>query len=318
MSSPDISVIVPVRNGEHQLPHLLGALAKQTLPRDRFELLVVDDCSTDGTVELLRASGLATVLSTPRRGGSYVARNVAGRAARGSIMAFTDGDCVPAPDWLERGLERMRAGTADLLAGHVHLPLGPRPSAAALLDASRHLDQQRAVADGFGATANLWLPARVFSQTGMFNEKLISGGDTEFCHRAVAGGARLAYAPDVVVMHPVRDRRGDMARKTYRLGYGAAQQRHHAEGVLRDRVHICRRPGAYIPHRTIAGLDRLDRLGRELTWEERVRMHVVQYLYLQLPMVAGNLRGTLDERRRARAPREVPSEDALAPAQRAA
>jgi glycosyltransferase involved in cell wall biosynthesis len=317
MSVPAVTVIVPVHNAEHHLPTLLDALERQTLARDRFEVLIVDDCSSDGTPELVERSGLARLLTTPERGGSYVARNVAVRGARAPVFAFTDADCRPAPDWLERGVAAVDAGNAELVAGHVHLPLPRRPSAAALLDVTRHLDQQQAVTDGFGATANLWVPSTMFQRAGLFNENLISGGDTEFCQRAVAAGAALRYEPDVIVEHPLREARRDLARKAYRLGYGAAQQRHHADGPLRHRAHICRRPGAYVPHWAISGLDRLHRRGVEPTAAQRMRMRTVQYLWVQLPIVAGNLRATIEERRRSRAGEPAPSADAIAAARRA-
>ena len=307
MSAPapiTVSVVVPVRNGRAQLPLLLAALERQTLPRDRFEVIVADDASDDGTPDIVREHPLgARVVVCETRGGSYAARNRALLEASADVLAFTDADCVPSPDWLERGLAAMAQPGADLVAGHIEIPLGGRPSAAALIDCARHLDQARAVGEGFGATANLWARRDVVERVGGFNADLISGGDTEFGHRAQASGATLRYAPEVRIVHPPRGAARELARKAYRLGYGAAQQRHHARSaVLRGRKVIYARPGAYRPRLRVYGMDRLERDGHVLDLRRRVAMPVVSYFFVQLPIAAGNWAGHRDERRRGSAP----------------
>ena len=287
----ELSVIIPVRNAAEDLPDLLLAFDRQTLSTERYELLIVDDCSTDSTPEVIDRHPHATLLRAPRHGGSYAARNFALQHAQAPLIAFTDGDCTPSEDWLERGLERLAAGPARLVAGHVEVPLGEHPSAVALVDFSRHLNQERAVRDGFGATANLWAFRVIFDSIGTFNEKLISGGDTELGHRAGAAGFQVEYAPDVAVSHPPRSHGRELARKAYRLGFGAAQHRKHAEGPLRTRNRIYLHPGAYKPGGKLPGLDRLERHGIRLTTSQHARMKAVSWLYVQLPMCAGNFSG---------------------------
>jgi glycosyltransferase involved in cell wall biosynthesis len=302
-STPAVSVIVPVRNGGDQLEVLLGALARQTLPRERFEVIIVDDRSTDDTPERIRQSGLARLVVTPVRSGSYAARNLGIAEASGEVLAFTDGDCVPAPDWLERGLAAASNG-ADLVAGHIAMPLGERPSASALVDYARHLNQERAVGEGFGATANLWMRREFAERVGRFNDKLISGGDTEFGHRALARGAVLRYAREVVVTHPARSRPRELARKGYRLGFGAAQQRLHAESqVLRARKRIWARPGAYRPTLRVYGTERLEADGLRLSRLQRIEMSFVEYFFVRLPIAAGNFSGAVREAKARRAAR---------------
>src|SRR5512134_3029901 len=97
MQSLPVSIIVPVRNGAQSLPACLEALLAQSLPRDRYEVVVVDDGSTDPSAAIARASGV-TCLSIPPAGPS-AARNHGARHARGDLLLFTDADCAPAPDW---------------------------------------------------------------------------------------------------------------------------------------------------------------------------------------------------------------------------
>jgi glycosyltransferase involved in cell wall biosynthesis len=96
---PSISVIVPAYNAEATLGACIESLRSQTLPA--AEIIVVDDGSRDRTVEVARQRG-ATVIALERNGGPGVARNAGAAAATGEILAFTDSDCVPPPDWLER------------------------------------------------------------------------------------------------------------------------------------------------------------------------------------------------------------------------
>jgi glycosyltransferase involved in cell wall biosynthesis len=291
-NSPLVSVIVPAHNAAGGLPALLGALERQTLPRDCFEVIVVDDGSTDATAELVEASPVGRLVRRSSSGGSYAARNDGVAVADGRVLAFTDADCVPADSWLERGLERARSGQR-MIAGHVEVPLGPRPTAAALVDVIRFLDQQKSVARGFAATANLWLDADVLARVGPFNDRIRSGGDLEFGNRARAAGEEVVYASDVVVTHEPRSRRRELARKAYRLGHANAEQRRHAVGELGDRACFCLQPGNYVPYRRLWGIERLEGSGVTLTRRRLAAMHVTQYLWMQLPMIWGSVVGSL-------------------------
>ena len=94
------SVIVPVYNGADTLPRCLQALQAQTFPVDRFEIIVVDDGSTDGSAEVARSFGAPVV--SQLNAGPAAARNHGAKMARGDVLLFTDADCAPDPDWIER------------------------------------------------------------------------------------------------------------------------------------------------------------------------------------------------------------------------
>src|SRR4051794_28055071 len=116
----DVTVVVPVRNDRGgQLRALIEGLSRQSLPRGRFEVVVGDDGSSDGsTRDLATDDGWLRVAHGPPRS-SYAARNRAAAAARPSrAFAFVDSDCVPEPDWLEQGLAALAAG-ADAAAGEI-------------------------------------------------------------------------------------------------------------------------------------------------------------------------------------------------------
>ena len=292
---PSVTVVVPVRNGFGCLPALLKALRAQTVDPGLFEVIVVDDCSTDDTPELVEASGFARLATMERQGGSYAARNAGLALARADVLAFTDADCVPTSTWIEYGLASLRDSGADLLAGRIDVPLGERPTAAELLGmAKHHLDQEHhVVQNGYGATANLWVKGSVFEQAGPFDPSMVSGGDGEFCRRATAAGARLGYDPAVVVTHPPRATMSELVRKQFRIGFGVAQlRRREDEGTA---PALWNKPGAYIPRARIRGLDLVEQRGYRLSGWQRVRVASVQYLGA-LSLALGDLTGALHNR----------------------
>jgi glycosyltransferase involved in cell wall biosynthesis len=112
---PLVSVVIPVRDDPAGVLAVTAALEAQTLPRDRFEVIVAVDGGEAPTVP----PGVRVEAEPPRN--SYAARN---RAARAEVLAFTDADCVPEPDWLEAGLAALEQ--ADVVAGAVRFTLdGP-------------------------------------------------------------------------------------------------------------------------------------------------------------------------------------------------
>lgn len=98
-NQPFISVIIPVYNGEKFLPVCLDALRGG--PYEHYELIVVDDCSTDRSPDISNEKG-AVVLKMPRQTGPGGARNLGAQQARGEVLLFVDADCVVKPDTLGR------------------------------------------------------------------------------------------------------------------------------------------------------------------------------------------------------------------------
>jgi glycosyltransferase involved in cell wall biosynthesis len=241
--TPQVSVVVAVRNGERRIGRCLEALLAQSWPRERLEIVVVDDASTDRTRE--RASAFPVrVLALPARGGPYAARNAGVRAAAGEVLAFTDSDCAPAKDWVERACAALAAQGADLVAGQVRFALGPGAGAAGVVDALTNLDQQRSVAErGVAKTGNLFATRRVFAAIGPFPERR-SGGDVEWTARASGAGFALVYAPDAVVEKAARGAAA-LAAKQYRVGRGqVALWRANGEPLraIGPRIARCLRP----------------------------------------------------------------------------
>jgi glycosyltransferase involved in cell wall biosynthesis len=216
-----LSVVVPVRDRVGALERVIEALAAQTLGRERFEVIIADDGSTDGLSHRLTIDGEWLRLTRGPACNSYAARNRGAKLARGSVLAFTDADCLPRADWLAAGLKAL--SDADLVAGHVELVLPRPPTTWAIIDATL-FDQERFVAMGKAATANLFMTRAAFEEHGGFDETLPSGGDWEFVERSVRAGARLAFAPEASVQHPTRDNARDFLRRRWRIEHALASR----------------------------------------------------------------------------------------------
>ena len=96
-----VSVIVPVRNGEKVIHGCLDALSAQDLPASDYEVIIVDDGSTDDTAEVVRRYPGVRLIQQPPAGPA-TARNRGIAATQGDIILFTDADCRPKPDWARR------------------------------------------------------------------------------------------------------------------------------------------------------------------------------------------------------------------------
>jgi glycosyltransferase involved in cell wall biosynthesis len=208
-SAPRVSVIVPVRDRRALLASTLDALAAQTLVD--HEVIVVDDGSVDGSGDEARArvgTQPVRVLESDGRG-AVAARSLGVKAALAPVLAFTDSDCQPAPDWLERGLARIDAG-ADVVEGRTEPTRVVRPLERTVWVAED---------DGLFATCNVLYRRSAFERAGGFDHAagdrigfrpgrglrdLGFGEDTLLGWRVRREG-RAEFAPEVVVRHHVFD-----------------------------------------------------------------------------------------------------------------
>jgi glycosyltransferase involved in cell wall biosynthesis len=213
---PLVSVIVPVYRDWERLALCLDALSRQTLDHERFEIIVANNEAeaSHGAEDLPRNARLVHE-PTP---GSYAARNTAVKAARGAILAFTDSDCVPSPQWLERALTILKAHPGARVTGPVTIFREAGASAIAFThDFHTAFKQKEAVGLGRCATANLIVERSVLDFVGPFNEALVSGGDTEWGDRAHKAGVPIVYDEQVAVGHPARRSVAEIVSKRRRL-----------------------------------------------------------------------------------------------------
>lgn len=217
MSDKVFSVIIPTYNDWERLLNCIEALELQNFARDRFEVLVVNNAKTAEIPSGYSIPDFVKVLHEPVPG-SYMARNFGAKKARGKILAFTDSDCLPEPDWLKNAAQQFTENRRDLIGGKINLYKEVDGSQIAyIFEKHTAFQQQNTVPEGNSVTANLFVKKTVYERLGDFDGTMKSGGDWEFTGRAVNNGYVLEYSNNVVVKHPARRSLGEIFSKQRRF-----------------------------------------------------------------------------------------------------
>lgn len=204
------SVIVPVYNGKDVIARCLDALAQQTVPPGRFEVIVVDDGSTDSTGCLVadwatRHPDTQLRFITQANAGPASARNHGARLARSPLLFFTDADCIPTPGWAAALLAAMAdPHVTGAMGSYCSAQTAPAARFSQLEFEERYaLMQQRPTID-LVATYSAAYRRAAFLDAGGFDDTqfaLPNNEDVELAYRLSSRGRRLVFAPDAVVQH---------------------------------------------------------------------------------------------------------------------
>ncbi|MGL5064422.1 MAG: glycosyltransferase [Microcoleus sp.] len=257
---PVVSVVVPVFNGEADLPELIECLRSQFYPPEKVEYILVDNNSRDRTSTILETVSRSSSVSYPpsipplvRGGGkrennnqinirtlaeneiqsSYAARNRGLRESQGEIIAFTDADCRPEPHWLENLVKPFADLTIGISAGEI-LALPGKTILEKHADRDNTLSQKHTLAHTFcsyGQTANLAVRKIVLQQIGLFRAYLTTGGDADLCWRILQQTPyKLYFAESAIVRHRHRSTIKELQSQWYRYGE-SNQYLHELHGV---------------------------------------------------------------------------------------
>lgn len=225
----EISVIIPTNRSATILEPCLEALLGQTLPREIFEVIVVNDgCHHDltGLTDRLSTKGLKLRLYSVAQGGPARARNYGANLARGRLLAFTDDDCIPESQWLEAFA--ITANSEDqLLGGKVMNLLDKRPCSAAsqlLVDYLLEYYNSDKLNAQFFTSNNLFVDKDRYLEIGGFDENfpLNAAEDRDFCTRWRESGKRLIVIDAAVVGHAHELNLRSFIKQHFKYGQGAA------------------------------------------------------------------------------------------------
>ena len=167
---PFVSIIVPCYNAEAFIRKCLDGLLAQDYPRDKLEIFIIDNGSTDRTPDIIREYGSTgsptgegvKLLFERNVQSSYAARNRGVERARGEVFAFTDPDCIPETTWVSEGVRCLAETGADMAGGRVRM-IFKKTTGAELFDSFSHLDNESFVRDKQAVqTANLFARRRIF------------------------------------------------------------------------------------------------------------------------------------------------------------
>ncbi len=229
---PAVSVVIPVRDRAGPLARCLRSLERVRYPRDRFEVIVVDDGSRDPSPGVARRLGARVVRTGGTGLGPAAARNRGARAARGEILAFIDSDCTASPGWLTDLVGRFADPGVAAVGGrvegmHAASPLDRYEAAMSSLSLGTRARAARAGDDTFYLpSCNLLVRRAVFEAVGGFREAMHVGEDVDLCWRMRDRGHRIEYVPSGRVWHEHRSRLA--AFLVRRFQYGTSEAALHA------------------------------------------------------------------------------------------
>jgi GT2 family glycosyltransferase len=251
-----VGVIVPVYNATRTLDACLDALGRLDPAPD--EIVLVDNASKDGSLDLLKAfaarHGRARVVQELRPG-VCAARNAGLRACRAEVVAWTDSDCSPSPDWLGELTRPLADPAIAAVGGRVLGAPGPTLVETFLglysfqTPLTPHVDARWTPWSGGYAAANFATRRAALIAAGAWDESTLVGEDYDVCARLYAAGHRIAYAPSARVAHHHRDTVRAMLRQSYWWGQGhALLVRKHLRGAwIELPVRSASWPGCPVP-----------------------------------------------------------------------
>lgn len=216
------SIVCAFLNRENDIQRVVDSLLSQDFS-EKFEIILIDNGSTDQTLNILKPypdnfSNIKIIDGSYCKGSPYSARNIGIRESIGDYVAFIDG--YANSNWLSEANNELICNNVDILAGKVNIEIDNNSSTYQLYDAIFSIDNEKIVRKFQRApTANLFIKKEVFTELGLFNEKIRSGGDMIFTSNAVKGGAVIKYSENVVTSYFARDKKA-ILNKQKRISLG--------------------------------------------------------------------------------------------------
>ena len=215
-----VSIIIPTYNDWGRLSKCLHALTQQIYPKEKFEIIVVNNNPEDQIPEGYFIPENCSVI-TRVEPGSYAARNAGLKIANGEIVGFTDSDCIPDNNWVTNAVNYFANNkSCSRVAGQICIFFETsNPTKAQLYDKLYAFNQKGYVnKSGTSVTANLFAYKYIFDKVGYFDEDLMSGGDFLWGTKAHENGYKIDYVEDVIVKHPARENFKALIKKERRVG----------------------------------------------------------------------------------------------------
>jgi len=223
-----ISVIIPVYNDPCGLKDTLDSLVNQDFPKKNYEIIVVDNGSLDSTQKVAKKykfkyPNLLRFLVEDKKRGSYAARNLGIKNAKGKIIAFIDSDMTVDNTWLSNIYIYFKQHKVYYLACNVEI-YDYHKTIFGLYDKLTGFPIENCINEkNFAPTCCLVLRKEILQKVKLFNSKLISGGDFEFGNRVYRLGYKLHYEPFIITKHPARLSFKQFFYKYFRIGRGFQQ-----------------------------------------------------------------------------------------------
>lgn len=212
-----VSVIIPVLNAAGLLKRVLTSLSEQTYPAELTEIIVVDNGSSDSSVDVATSFGVK-VYSHREKKSPYAARNLGFEHATGSVIALTDANKIPDQKWLEEGVKALEENDAELAGGQISFELKENATSAQLYDSITYNNNRMFVVEQKrSAAGNLFFKKEVLEKIGKFPDTFRSGMDIWWTGKAVGSGCKIVFAEKSIVYCQPRKLKS-LLKKSWRVG----------------------------------------------------------------------------------------------------
>lgn len=231
MNRETVSIIIPTRDRKDSLKEVLDSIGQFNYPKEQFEVIVVDDGSADGTGELVRKlqtqSPFKVQYYRQERKGLSAAKNLGIRNAAGSLLVFTDDDCIVEKDWLNKLLKAFDSPEMGVVGGPDRIPLTSSFLAKCIDFSVTSFVGTGGVREGktlrlatyYPRGCNTAVRKSAIEAVRGFDEDLKTGEDIELIFRIKQAGYSIQYAADAFVWHKRRDSIRTFLRQIYSRGY---------------------------------------------------------------------------------------------------
>ena len=203
---PYVSIIIPIYNAKSTLAMCLESIQGLDYPRDKFEVIVIDNGSNDESVEIAKKFDVKLYHETTIQS-SYAARNKGVKGAKGELLAFTDADCIVTQGWLKHLVKDWDDESIGCFAGEI-MPYKPETLIEIFSDRINILRQAGTLNCAYrpySQTANSGYRRKVFDKIGLFNAELVSGGDADISWRMQRETSlKIKFIPEALVYHKHR------------------------------------------------------------------------------------------------------------------
>ena len=200
-ATPFISIIIPNHNGEKTIGLCLEAACSSNY--SNFEIVVVDDCSTDNSIALI-APYPCRLIRLPEHGGASRARNAGAENSKGDVLFFIDADCLLQKDTLAKAASAYMKNGPEIIIGGTYTRLPYDQNFFSIFQSIYiHYSETKNIQNpDYVATHAMLIQAEVFKTSGGLNEEFMPIlEDVEFSHRLKRMGYRLRMEPAIQVQH---------------------------------------------------------------------------------------------------------------------